>query len=71
MATITLDGVCAESEPKRGFLARMLDRMMEAQMYRARAIAKPYLLAMNDDELRQIGYTREGIRQWPSGARWL
>ncbi len=71
MATITLDGIRAGSERKQGFFARMLKRMAEAQMSRARAISKPYLLAMDDEELRQIGYSRDEVSRWPSGARWL
>jgi len=71
MATITLDGMRAEGAPKRGFFARVLDRMAEAQVQRARAIAKPHLLALDDEELRQIGYTREEISLWPAGAPWL
>jgi uncharacterized protein YjiS (DUF1127 family) len=71
MATITADGLHAETERKRGFFARVLDRMGEAQMQRARAIAKPHLLALDDEELAQLGYTRDEVRRWPAGASWL
>jgi uncharacterized protein YjiS (DUF1127 family) len=71
MATITIGGVHAGAERKRGFLARVLDRMGEAQLQRARSIAKPHLLALDDEELRKLGYTRDEIRRWPSGAHWV
>ncbi|MGH6923366.1 MAG: hypothetical protein ACRED5_06470 [Propylenella sp.] len=70
MTTIAVDGIRSEREPRRGLFARALERVAEAQMERARAIAKPHLLAM-DEELRRIGYTREEIRRWPGGASWL
>jgi hypothetical protein len=71
MTTITADGIRSKGESKRGFFARALDRVMEAQMYRARATAKPHLLVMDDEELRRLGYTRAEIERWPSGALWL
>lgn len=71
MAIVTVDGIHAERAPKRGVFAEFLEAIAEAQMQRARAIAKPHLLAMDDDELRKVGYSREEIRRWPSGARWL
>jgi uncharacterized protein YjiS (DUF1127 family) len=71
MATIAYDGIRAEPETRRGFFARALERIAEAQMSRARAIAKPHLLDMDDAELASIGYTREEISRWPNGARWM
>jgi hypothetical protein len=72
MATITLEGLRPESGRARGFLARALERIGEAQMNRARAIAKPHLLAMDEAELVRLGYDRKEIARWPNGsAGWL
>lgn len=72
MTTITVDGLHAESEPKGGFFARVLERIAEAQMQRARAVARPYLLGLSDEELSHVGHTRDEISCWPqSGARWV
>lgn len=71
MAIMTVDGVQAAKEPKRGFLARALERVHNVQMQRARAIAKPFLLDLSDQELAEIGYAREEVSRWPTGPRWL
>jgi hypothetical protein len=72
MATITLDGVRPETGTTRGFFARALERIGDAQMARARAIAKPHLLAMDEAELVRLGYNRDEIVRWPNGsAGWL
>jgi uncharacterized protein YjiS (DUF1127 family) len=69
---MTIDGVHAGRERKSGVFARALERMAAAQMDRGRAIAKPYLLSLDDEELSDLGYRREEIQRWPSGAaRWL
>lgn len=69
---ITFDGTHAVRERKGGFFARALERMAEAQMQRGRAVARPYLLALDDEELQQLGYRRDEIKRWPSGGgRWL
>ena len=71
MATVTVDSLHAEKEPRHGFLARAYERWTRTQMHRARAIAKPYLLDMTDADLKEIGYTRDEISHWPTGPRWL
>jgi uncharacterized protein YjiS (DUF1127 family) len=71
MTTITADGVHADTEHKRGFFSRALERISEAQMQRARALAKPHLLTLGDEELEALGYTRDEINAWPQGAKWL
>lgn len=69
---MTIDGIHAGTERKSGFFARTLERMAAAQMNRGRAVAKPYLLSLDDDELSHLGYRREEIQRWPSGAGgWL
>jgi uncharacterized protein YjiS (DUF1127 family) len=69
---ITIDGIHAGVERKGGFFARALERMAAAQMERGRAITKSYLLSLDDEELSHLGYRREEIERWPSGAgRWL
>jgi hypothetical protein len=69
---IAIDGIHARGERKGGFFARALERVAEAQTERGRAIAKPYLLSLDDEELQHLGYRREEIQRWPSGAgRWL
>ena len=71
MSTVTIDSVHEESRPSRGLFTRALERIDEVQMHRARAIAKPYLLELSDEELHETGYTREEVSRWPSGGRWL
>jgi uncharacterized protein YjiS (DUF1127 family) len=71
MTTITVDGVHADTEHQRGFFSRALERISEAQMQRARALAKPHLLTLSDAELETLGYTRDEIDAWPQGANWL
>lgn len=71
MTTIAVDGLHAGTERKRGFFARVLAGLSEAQMMRARGLAKPHLLALTDEELAQLGYTRAEIAQWPQGYHWL
>jgi hypothetical protein len=71
MATITYDGIRAEPEKRQSFFARALERIADAQMSRARAIAKPHLLELDDAELASVGYTREEVSRWPNGARWI
>jgi hypothetical protein len=43
----------------------------DAQVQRARAIAKPHLLTLDDEELARFGYTRDQVRRWPTGSYWL
>jgi hypothetical protein len=72
MAVTTADHLHVASERKRGFFSRAFERFAEAQSERARAIAKPHLLALDDEELTHLGYDRDEIRRWPSGGpRWL
>lgn len=66
MAITTIDSVRTGSPPVRGFFGRLLERMAEGQMRKARAVAKPHLLALDDDALAQLGYRRDEIRRWES-----
>jgi len=72
MAITTADGMHVVEERKSGFWSRAFARIAEAQTERARAIAKPHLLALDDEDLARIGYERADIQRWPSGgAAWL
>lgn len=69
MATITADRFQVEREMKRGLLGRAYERIVDAQMARARALTRPHLLALDDNELRALGYSREEISRWPTSGR--
>ena len=71
MATTTAGRYAAPRRRRRGFVARALGRVADAQMQQARAVTKPHLLALSDADLRTLGYTRDEISRWPSGAHWL
>ncbi|HEX9906611.1 MAG TPA: hypothetical protein VGA77_16795 [Propylenella sp.] len=71
MATTTIDSVRTEAPPQWGFFGRLLERMAEGQMPKARAAAKPHLLALDDDALAQLGYRRDEIRRWESLSQWV
>jgi hypothetical protein len=71
MSVTTIDGVRVETRRTPGFFARLLERMGESQMRRARAVAKEHLLALDDNDLAQLGYKRDEIRRWESLASWI
>jgi hypothetical protein len=71
MAVTTIDSVRVETPRRPSFLARVLEGVVQGQMRRARAMAKPHLLALGDDDLAELGYKREEIRRWESMASWI
>lgn len=69
MALTTIDSVGLHAPKKHGFFARLMDRLAEGQMHKARALAKPHLLALDDDALASLGHKREDVMRWGSGGR--
>jgi uncharacterized protein YjiS (DUF1127 family) len=70
MSVVTMDSV-ARSAPRRSFLARLIEAIAASQMSKARAIAKPHLLALDDEELAVLGHRREDVRRWESLSNWV
>jgi len=66
MASTTIDSVGTAAPRAGGFFARVLERMAEGPMRKARAAARPHLLALDDEALAQLGYSRDEIRRWES-----
>ena len=70
MVTRTMDGIGIETARKRGFVGRLLDGIVESRMRRARGIAKPYLLALDDGDLARLGHSRPDVETWESRPGW-
>jgi hypothetical protein len=71
MAITTMDGVPIRKHRSNGFLRRVLERIGESQMRKAQAVAKPHLLALDDESLAQLGHKREEIQRWESLSSWV
>lgn len=71
MAYVTLDAAPAAEVRAPGFFARLLAAIGASQMRKARAAARPHLLALDDDALAALGHKREEIRRWESLASWV
>jgi hypothetical protein len=71
MSVVTIDGARLAPPRGRSRLARLLERIAASQMSKARAIAKPHLLALDDDDLAVLGHRREEIRRWESLSNWM
>jgi hypothetical protein len=54
-----------------GFFNRMLERVSAARLLQARAIARPFLLSLDDEELKVLGYRRGDVRRWANAATSL
>ncbi len=70
MVTRTMDGIGIATSRKRGLLGRFLDGIVETRMRRARGIAKPYLLALDDEDLACLGHSRADVEKWESRPGW-
>ena len=70
MATRTMDGIAIASPRNRGVLGRFLDGIVESRMRRAHGIAKPYLLALSDEDLARLGHSRAEVETWESRPGW-
>ncbi len=70
MVTRTMDGIGIETARKRGFVGRLLDGIVESRMRRARGIAKPYLLALDDEDLARLGHSRADVEKWEFRPGW-
>jgi hypothetical protein len=66
-----MDGAVIPSRHSRGFFARWLARIETGQLRQARAVARPHLLRLGDDELARLGYRRDEIRRWESLSHWI
>lgn len=78
MAVTTIDGIQVDTRPAPGpmrrlldRIARLLDRVAEGQMAKARAVAKPHLLALDDENLALLGHKRAEIARWESLSYWV
>lgn len=49
---------------KAGLLSRVWESTKVSRERHAQRMAAPYLLEMNDDQLKSIGYSRETLRSW-------
>lgn len=47
-----------------GFLSRVWENTKTTRDRQAKRSAAPYLLAMNDEQLKDIGYSRATLRSW-------
>lgn len=47
-----------------GFLSRVWESTKVGRERHALRMAAPYLLGMNDEQLKDMGYTRETLRSW-------
>jgi hypothetical protein len=65
-----MDGIGIETASKRGFFGRLLDGIVESRMRRARGIAKPYLLGLDDEDLARLGHSRADVEKWESRPGW-
>jgi len=71
MAITTIDRAGIRTRHSRGFFARWFERIEAGQMRKARAMARPHLLALADDDLSRLGQKRDEIRRWESMSHWL
>lgn len=51
-----------QNNARGGFLSRAWERTKVAREQRALRMAAPYLLGMNDEQLKDIGYSRDTLR---------
>ena len=70
MVTTTMDGTAIAAPRNRGTLGRILNSIVEARMRRGRGIAKPFLLALDDEDLRRLGHSRVDVESWESRPGW-
>jgi uncharacterized protein YjiS (DUF1127 family) len=49
----------AGAAPKRGFFARILDRLIASRMRQAKAQVDGYLAQMSDERLQDLGFTSD------------
>lgn len=47
-----------------GFLSRVWESTKVSRERNALRMAAPYLLGMNDEQLKDIGYSRDTLRTW-------
>lgn len=47
-----------------GFLSRVWEANKVSRERHALRLAAPYLLGMNDEQLKSIGYSRDTLRSW-------
>ena len=73
MVTYTMDAaaMAAPRSRSRGAFSRFLDDIVEARMRRGRSIAKPYLLALSDEDLTRLGHSRAEVERWQSRPEWV
>ena len=71
MVTHTMDAAAMAAPRSRGALSRLLDGIVEARMRRGRGIAKPYLLALSDEDLTRLGHSRAEVERWQSRPEWV
>jgi hypothetical protein len=71
MSVVTIDGARLAPARGRSRLAHFLHRVAASQMSKARAIAKPHLLALPDEDLAVLGHRREEVRRWESLSNWM
>jgi hypothetical protein len=64
MAVATFDrvGTIEDKVKGKGFVARFLDRYVDAQMQKARLRVNAYLQTLDDRSLAEMGYTPADIR---------
>ena len=70
MVTRTMDPIAIAAPRNRGTLGRILDGIVDARMRRGRGIAKPFLLALDDEDLRRLGHSRADVESWESRPGW-
>jgi uncharacterized protein YjiS (DUF1127 family) len=47
-----------------GFLSRVWESTKVTRERQAKRSAAPYLLSMNDEQLKDMGYSRDTLRSW-------
>ena len=70
MVTHTMNAAAMAAPRSRGAFARLLDGIVDARMRRGRSIAKPYLLALSDEDLARLGHSRAEVESWQSRPEW-
>ena len=71
MVTHTMTAAAMAAPRSRGAFRRLLDDVVEARMRRGRSMAKPYLLALSDEDLARLGHSRAEVERWHSRPEWV
>ena len=68
MSATTIDHAVSPQLPGANLLKRLFSRIAEREILRARGVARPHLLKLDDADLARLGYARPDVERWPAAG---